>query len=190
MAQPTLFLTVGLPSTGKTTAARRIETEHHALRLTKDEWVKALYGHENPPSARTSSRAGSSRSACALSSSATTSSSTSACGGATNGRPCDRPRHDSVRRSGAALLRARPRPSSGDGSTGAGRAAADDVADVRPALADWAAAFEVPTPGQLDGRSPSTTRRPGSRPGTSGAGTAGRRPCPDGGSAGPVPANN
>ena len=23
-----------------------------ALRLTKDEWVKALYGHENPPSAR------------------------------------------------------------------------------------------------------------------------------------------
>ena len=23
-----------------------------ALRLTKDEWVKALYGHENPPSAQ------------------------------------------------------------------------------------------------------------------------------------------
>ncbi len=48
--QPTLFLTVGLPSTGKTTAARRLETEQRALRLTKDEWVKALYGHENPPS--------------------------------------------------------------------------------------------------------------------------------------------
>lgn len=46
--QPTLFLTVGLPGTGKTTAARRIETEHGALRLTKDEWVKALYGHDNP----------------------------------------------------------------------------------------------------------------------------------------------
>ena len=51
MRQPTLFLTVGLPGTGKTTAARRIEIEQRALRLTKDEWVKALYGHENPPSA-------------------------------------------------------------------------------------------------------------------------------------------
>jgi len=45
-------LTVGLPGTGKTTAARRIEVEQKALRLTKDEWVKALYGHENPPSAQ------------------------------------------------------------------------------------------------------------------------------------------
>ncbi|MFD1082654.1 ATP-binding protein [Micromonospora andamanensis] len=52
MSQPTLFLTVGLPCTGKTTAARRIEIEHTALRLTKDEWVKALYGHENPPPAQ------------------------------------------------------------------------------------------------------------------------------------------
>lgn len=51
MRPPTLFLTVGLPCTGKTTAARRIEVEHDALRLTKDEWVKALYGHENPPAA-------------------------------------------------------------------------------------------------------------------------------------------
>jgi predicted kinase len=49
--QPTLFLTVGLPATGKTTAARRLETERDALRLTKDEWVKALYGQQNPPSA-------------------------------------------------------------------------------------------------------------------------------------------
>jgi predicted kinase len=52
MRQPTLFLTVGLPGTGKTTAARHIEVEEKALRLTKDEWVKALYGHENPPSAQ------------------------------------------------------------------------------------------------------------------------------------------
>ncbi|WP_238161877.1 AAA family ATPase [Micromonospora endolithica] len=52
MRQPTLFLTVGLPCTGKTTAAWRIEIEQRALRLTKDEWVKALYGHENPPSAQ------------------------------------------------------------------------------------------------------------------------------------------
>ena len=52
MRQPTLFLTVGLPCTGKTAAARRIEIEQKALRLTKDEWVKALYGPENPPSAQ------------------------------------------------------------------------------------------------------------------------------------------
>ncbi|TQM64508.1 AAA family ATPase [Humibacillus xanthopallidus] len=51
MRQARLFLTVGLPCTGKTTAARRIEIEHGALRLTKDEWVKALYGHENPVAA-------------------------------------------------------------------------------------------------------------------------------------------
>lgn len=49
--QPTLFLTVGLPGTGKTTAARRIEIEEKALRLTKDEWMKALYGIANPSSA-------------------------------------------------------------------------------------------------------------------------------------------
>ena len=49
--RPTLFLTVGLPGTGKTTAARRIEAEQRALRLTKDEWMKALYGHDNPASA-------------------------------------------------------------------------------------------------------------------------------------------
>jgi hypothetical protein len=52
MRQPTLYLTVGLPSTGKTTAARRPEVEQNALRLTKDEWVKVLYGDQNPPSAQ------------------------------------------------------------------------------------------------------------------------------------------
>lgn len=51
MKQPTLYLTVGLPGTGKTTAARRIEDEQGALRLTKDEWMKALYGRDNPASA-------------------------------------------------------------------------------------------------------------------------------------------
>jgi predicted kinase len=51
MKQPTLFLTVGLPGTGKTTAARRIEVRQGALRLTKDEWVKALYGRDNPAAA-------------------------------------------------------------------------------------------------------------------------------------------
>ena len=44
----TLFLMVGLPGTGKTTQARRLEAERGALRLTKDEWVKALYGSANP----------------------------------------------------------------------------------------------------------------------------------------------
>ncbi|MEU8208259.1 ATP-binding protein [Micromonospora sp. NPDC049044] len=52
MMTPTLFLTVGLPCTGKTTAARRLEIERNALRLTKDEWVKALYGPENPAAAQ------------------------------------------------------------------------------------------------------------------------------------------
>jgi predicted kinase len=51
MATPVLFLTVGLPCCGKTTAARQSEVEHAALRLTKDEWMKALYGAENPSSA-------------------------------------------------------------------------------------------------------------------------------------------
>jgi len=52
MAKPTLFLTVGLPGCGKTTAARQFESEHAALRLTADEWMKALYGVENPSTAR------------------------------------------------------------------------------------------------------------------------------------------
>ena len=51
MRPPTLYLTVGLPGTGKTTEARRIEVETGALRLTKDEWMKALYGLGNPPAA-------------------------------------------------------------------------------------------------------------------------------------------
>jgi hypothetical protein len=40
-----------LPGCGKTTAARQFETESAALRLTKDEWMKALYGADNPESA-------------------------------------------------------------------------------------------------------------------------------------------
>ncbi|GAA1161292.1 AAA family ATPase [Kribbella jejuensis] len=46
-----MFLTVGLPGAGKTTVARRVEVERRALRLTKDEWMKALYGDLNPAAA-------------------------------------------------------------------------------------------------------------------------------------------
>lgn len=51
MSTPILFLTVGLPGCGKTTAARQFEAENAALRLTKDEWMKALYGAANPSTA-------------------------------------------------------------------------------------------------------------------------------------------
>lgn len=48
--RPTLYLMVGLPATGKTTEAKRLESRG-ALRLTKDEWMKALYGPDNPSAA-------------------------------------------------------------------------------------------------------------------------------------------
>ncbi len=35
---------VGLPGAGKTTLAKQLETEHHALRLTPDEWMMPLFG--------------------------------------------------------------------------------------------------------------------------------------------------
>jgi predicted kinase len=40
---PTLYLTCGLPGSGKTTLARRLEQEAPALRLTGDEWMHGLY---------------------------------------------------------------------------------------------------------------------------------------------------
>ncbi|GAA3205781.1 AAA family ATPase [Nonomuraea helvata] len=39
----TLFITCGLPGSGKTTLARRLEQEHSALRLTADEWLHELH---------------------------------------------------------------------------------------------------------------------------------------------------
>jgi predicted kinase len=41
---PTLFVMVGLPGSGKTTLAKELELEHDALRLTKDDWMMALFG--------------------------------------------------------------------------------------------------------------------------------------------------
>lgn len=40
---PTLTLMTGLPGSGKTTRARRIEQERQALRLTPDEWMIPLF---------------------------------------------------------------------------------------------------------------------------------------------------
>lgn len=41
--QPTLFLTCGLPGSGKTTLARQLEPERDAVRLTSDEWLHRFY---------------------------------------------------------------------------------------------------------------------------------------------------
>lgn len=42
----TLHLMVGLPCSGKTTLARRLELERSALRLTPDEWQLRLFGQD------------------------------------------------------------------------------------------------------------------------------------------------
>jgi predicted kinase len=42
----TLHLMVGLPCSGKTTLACKLEQEHSALRLTPDEWQVALFGQD------------------------------------------------------------------------------------------------------------------------------------------------
>jgi predicted kinase len=42
----TLHLMVGLPCSGKTTLARKLETKYSALRLTPDDWHIRLFGHD------------------------------------------------------------------------------------------------------------------------------------------------
>jgi predicted kinase len=41
---PTLFIVCGLPGSGKTTLAKRIEREQSALRLAPDEWMARIVG--------------------------------------------------------------------------------------------------------------------------------------------------
>lgn len=43
---PTLHLMVGLPCSGKTTLAKKLEREQCALRLTPDEWHIRLFGQD------------------------------------------------------------------------------------------------------------------------------------------------
>lgn len=44
--QPTLYLIVGLPGSGKTTHAKELELGNLALRFTPDEWILSLYGND------------------------------------------------------------------------------------------------------------------------------------------------
>ena len=41
---PTLHILAGLPGAGKTTLARKLEMDEHALRLTPDEWMARIVG--------------------------------------------------------------------------------------------------------------------------------------------------
>src|SRR5215468_5619535 len=46
VSMATLHLMVGLPCSGKTTLAKKLEHEQSALRLTVDEWHIHLYGQD------------------------------------------------------------------------------------------------------------------------------------------------
>ena len=50
---PTLYLTCGLPDSGKTTLAKEIERRAPALRLTGDEWLLDLFPHMTTREAET-----------------------------------------------------------------------------------------------------------------------------------------
>jgi predicted kinase len=46
MSVATLHLMAGLPCSGKTTLAQKLESERSALRLTPDEWQVRLFGQD------------------------------------------------------------------------------------------------------------------------------------------------
>jgi predicted kinase len=52
----TLYVTVGLPAAGKTVRARELAEQHHALRLTTDEWTIPLFGSDEWWTAEATSR--------------------------------------------------------------------------------------------------------------------------------------
>lgn len=53
---PTLHLICGLPCSGKTTLARRLEATAPAVRLSPDEWIARLYGADVSRSAADAAR--------------------------------------------------------------------------------------------------------------------------------------
>ena len=52
----TLYLVVGLPGAGKTTRARELEVAVGALRLTPDDWLRAVFADDDPEGWRAAER--------------------------------------------------------------------------------------------------------------------------------------
>ena len=155
-----------------------MEIEHSALRLTKDEWVKALYGHEN------------SRSAQDVIEGRLIEIGLRALELGTNvvidyglwGRD-----ERSALRQAAADRGAKIEMRYFEVTPAEQRRRLDQRQAEAPhttwlmsdeELAEWAANIDIPTPGELDGSEPVADGRSDSRPGTSGAGIAGRRRSP------------
>jgi predicted kinase len=53
----TLYLIVGLPGAGKTTRAKQLEVSESALRLTPDDWQRAVFHQDHPTRWRSKERA-------------------------------------------------------------------------------------------------------------------------------------
>jgi predicted kinase len=56
----TLFVTIGLPGSGKTARAKELADEFAALRLTPDDWMIPLFNHNDAEGKRDVLRGGSS----------------------------------------------------------------------------------------------------------------------------------
>jgi len=52
----TIYLIVGLPGAGKTTRAKELEVSESALRLTPDDWLTAIFRHDDPTRWRSQER--------------------------------------------------------------------------------------------------------------------------------------